>query len=125
VISFFILPNLARADELTWLICTLQNHQSIQKEQIYAFREKDNRFFTYEPTLHRLIVEPDAQISKEYIWVRPFEHSQSQGTAFDQQFAISINRMTGAYFSGLPGIADVGSCSPTQPQPLDRPQGKF
>src|SRR5579864_3025666 len=119
VILLLIMTDFANAAELTWLICTLQNHQSVQKEQIYAFSEKDNKFFTYELTLHRLVAAPDTQIGKDYIWVRPLEHGQPQGTGFEQEFAISINRMTGAYYSGIPGAADVGSCGPIQPQPLD------
>ena len=134
VVLLLATTEFAKAADVIWLSCNFQNAKSTQKEtkeQIYAFNEKDKKLWSYEPAHHQLVIVDNSRIERDLITAWPFRSQKGRGAAsrsdanFEQNFVMYINRVTGAYFRGLPGVADTGSCSATKPQPVDDLRTKF
>jgi hypothetical protein len=129
VILLLTMTEISKAADVIWLSCKFQNARPMQsepQEQIYAFSEKEKKLWSYQLSKHELVIIEVAQIEKDLITAYPFHSQKGKGaSAFEQNFVMYINRVTGAYFRGLPGVADSGSCSTTQPQPVNDLRTKF
>jgi hypothetical protein len=134
VMLLLVPTEFAKAADLIWLSCSYHNARSGKAEaqvQIYALNEKERKLWSYNHAQHQLIIVDNTQIEKELITAWPFRSPKGKGTTaradayFEQNFVMFINRVTGAYFRGLPGVADTGSCTATQPQPVDDMRTKF
>jgi hypothetical protein len=129
VILLLATTEISNAADVIWLSCKFQNARPVQselQEQIYAFSEKEKKLWNYQLSNHELVIIEVSQIEKDLITAYPFRSQKGKGASeFEQNFVMYINRVTGAYFRGLPGVADSGSCSTTQPQTVNDLRTKF
>jgi hypothetical protein len=128
-ILLLVTTEISKAADVIWLSCKFQNARPVQsepEEQIYAFSEKERKLWSYQLSKHELVIIEISQIEKDLITAYPFRSQMGKGeSGFNQNFVMYMNRVTGAYFRGLPGVADTGACSPTEPQPVNDLRTKF
>jgi hypothetical protein len=130
VILLLATTEISKAADVIWLSCKFENQnarpaKSEPEEQIYAFSEKERKLWSYQLS-HELVIIEVSRIEKDLLTAYPFRSLNGQrASEFEQNFVMYINRVTGGYFRGLPGVADTGSCSTIQPQTLNNLRTKF